>query len=104
MASRRTSGGDWGWVFKKETKRSAAELAPPKAVDLGRSLSSPCMLTGEGVKESIRVLGSRAFEDGALAASGRQAIQLSTFSGRSLQPSAPAPAPASAPNFVVPMT
>ena len=43
-------------------------------------------------------------QDGALAASGRQAIQLSTFSGRSLQPSAPAPAPASAPNFVVPMT
>ena len=24
---------------------------------------SPCMLTEEGVKESIRVLGSRAFED-----------------------------------------
>ncbi|CAK8986968.1 Dolichyl-diphosphooligosaccharide--protein glycotransferase [Durusdinium trenchii] len=48
---------------RKDSRRSAADLAPPKAVDLGRSLSSPCMLTEEGVRESIRVLGSRAFDD-----------------------------------------
>lgn len=38
--------------------RGSATFSPPSIWHPG----SPCMLTGEGVKESIRVLGSRAFE------------------------------------------
>ena len=106
MALKTRSRGDWDWVFKKESKLSASQLAPPRVVDLGRTLSSPCMLTEEGVKESIRVLGSRAFEEGALAASGRQALQLSSFSQAERQKSAvPAATSTSvASNYVVPMT
>ena len=38
-----------GYVWpRKETKRSAAELAPPKAVDLGRSLSALVQLPWDG--------------------------------------------------------
>lgn len=82
MQRRTAARGDWDWVFKKASKLSATDLAPPPprpgAPELGRSLTSPCMLTEEGVREAARVLGtvsSADFPQSALVAAGRQATE-----------------------------
>ncbi|CAE7554327.1 STT3A [Symbiodinium sp. CCMP2456] len=69
-------------VHEKASKLSATDLAPPPprpgAPELGRSLTSPCMLTEEGVREAARVLGtvtSADFPESALVAAGRQATE-----------------------------
>ncbi|CAJ1339703.1 unnamed protein product [Effrenium voratum] len=73
------SPGDWDWVFKKANKMSASDLAPPRAQDMGRTLSSPCMLTEEGIKESVRVLGSCHNLGTPLVTAGRQAAEQQPF-------------------------
>eukprot|EP00931_Biecheleriopsis_adriatica_P103923 TRINITY_DN78706_c0_g1_i1.p1 TRINITY_DN78706_c0_g1~~TRINITY_DN78706_c0_g1_i1.p1 ORF type:complete len:255 (-),score=48.80 TRINITY_DN78706_c0_g1_i1:106-870(-) len=97
----------WDWCLAKGNLMSPSDLAPPPAPpgapELGRSLSSPSMLTEEGARESVRVLGAQLpqyqQQMSLLASVGRQATEGSRPSSAAQRAIA-----AAASDYTVPMT
>lgn len=70
----------WGWCRAKANRLDLSEVAPapaPVSAMLGRTLSSPSMLTFEGNAEASRVLGARPphLVEGTLVTAGRRTAE-----------------------------
>lgn len=70
----------WGWCRTKGNLLDVSDRAPapaPMSAMLGRTLSSPSLLTFEGRSEAGRVLGARPphLVEGTLVTAGRQAAE-----------------------------
>jgi len=92
----------WQWCRLKGSLMSASDLAPPRAPpgapELGRSLTSPSMLTEEGQREATRVLGATPpeFMPGPTMAASRDGSRPSSAAQRA--------AAEAASNYRVPQT